>query len=116
MKTITYDDIVKFGPCYDPVKHIGKDFKGTILDLLMIETIPFADCLWLISKDDLIEDGLLRRFLAWCAAEALFVGKQTDKRSWACVETVIKKSLGLATQEDLSAARSAAESAAWSAA
>ena len=113
MKKISYAGILRFGPCYDPIKHMPKDWRGSILDLLNIESVPFKDILWLISKDyELIDDGILRRFACWCAAESLFLSEQTDKRSWGCVEVAIKYSHGVACKEELGTASSAAWSAA----
>lgn len=115
MKKISYQEIVDMNPCYDPIKHIPSNWTGTILDLLLIEFIPVYDVLWVASKGDFLDQGILRRFAAWCAAESLFLSKQSDSRSWRAVEIAIKYSLGDATPEELESAQpvwwSAAESA-----
>jgi hypothetical protein len=113
---LTYDYIKSLSPCYDPIKYISKDWSGTAIDLLQINEIPMQDILWVICRKDILDEGLMRRFAAWCAAEALFVAKQTDKRSWNAVEVSVKFSIGEATQEQLAAARDAARAAAWAAA
>ena len=71
---------------------------------------------------------VLHEFACWCATRALKTANVTDERSWNAISTKLKWLRGEATDEDLSAAesaawsaaesaaRSAAESAAWSAA
>ena len=60
----------------------------------------------------------LRLFAAAVAYSALFVerhfGREPDSRSWAAVDTLCRHVAGAATDAELSAAWSAAESAAWS--
>jgi len=55
---------------------------------------------------------LLRRFAAYCAAEALYAAKQQDPRSWKAVEVAIKISFDAVTIVELAAARDEARAAA----
>jgi hypothetical protein len=116
LKTFTYSDIQTWSPCYDPIKFIPKDWSGTALDVCLMESVPFQDVLWCVCREGLIDDGIMRRFAAWCAAEALFVANQTDSRSWNAVEVAVKFSLGQATDDERYAAGAAARYAACAAA
>jgi len=116
----TIEDIRSWRPCYDPKKHLSKDWAGTAFDLVMRTDIPWEDVLWVVCRKECIDERLLRRFAAWCAAEALFLTKFTDKRSWNAVEVSVRFSLGevddAARDAAGAAARAAARAAAWDAA
>ena len=34
LKYFGYEDIKSWNPCYDPIKHISKDWRGTAIDIL----------------------------------------------------------------------------------
>lgn len=119
MKTVTMKDIRSWFPCHDPNKFLPEDWSGTILDALEDERIPTQHILWCLSKDVLIDQGIGRRFAAWCAAEALFITNFTDKRSWAAIEAAINFSNGLigdVARDAAWAAANTASAAAWDAA
>ncbi len=76
-------------------------------------------CLWWINAE-----RMLHEFACWCAKGALEKARVTDRRCWIAIETKLAWLKGKATNQELdaawsaaqSAAQSAAESAAWSAA
>ena len=60
-------------------------------------------------------NGLLHRFAVWCAGMALTqereAGREPDARSWAALDAKMQWLSGIATDEDLAAARDAARAA-----
>ena len=122
MKQFNNEFIRSLDPCYDPIKYIKDDETHTILSFLDIKEIPFEDKLWLIFRNDFVSDKLMRLFAVWSYRQTLAFIANPDKRSIECANIAEKFANGLATQEELSAAesaawsaRSAARSAAWSA-
>ena len=63
MKSITYEEFLKFRPCYlhDPEKKALMDSiarrqeRWTALDILELEEIPDDDKLWAVLREELIE-------------------------------------------------------------
>src|ERR1035437_5308532 len=122
MKTFNNEDLRKFKPCYDPTKYLKDNDNHTILTILDHNEIPFQDKLWVIFRNDFVSDKLMRLFAVWSYRQTLAFISNPDKRSIECANIAEKFANGLATQEELSAAesaawsaRSAARSAAWSA-
>jgi len=111
MKTFTIDDIRSWKPCYDPARHLAKDWAGTVLDILLHATIPPGNKLWVVCRKELIDEKTMRLFAVWCARSV----PQTDAVCIAAIDTAERHAHGAASDEELSAARSAAGSAAWSA-
>ncbi len=114
---LTYNQIVEFGPCYDPVKYIPKDWSGTVIDILKMKDVSAKDRLWVAVRHQLLTDRQIHLYGLGCAR--LSEKYSTDPRVKECNDTVELYLAGKATKEQLSAARSAAwsaESAAWSAA
>jgi hypothetical protein len=103
-------------PCYDPSKHLKEDFRGTALTILNNSEIPAVDRLWVVLRTDLVSEKLMRLFAVWCAREAIKLLSKPDPRLEACCKVAERYALGQATDEERSAARSAAWSAASSAA
>lgn len=116
MKLITYSDIVAFGPCYDPVKYIPVDWKGTVIDILNIEECPVEDRLWVVLHEDFIDARTLRLFAVWCAREALKLVDNPDPRSISACDVSERYANGDASDAELSAAWAAAGAAARGAA
>jgi len=89
-------------------------------DVLALESVPVADRLRVVLREQLLPAWILRLFAADCTLRTLInvrrVGREPDQRSWDAVRVVRDYALGRATAEDLSAAWSAAWSAARSAA
>jgi hypothetical protein len=114
----TYADIMALKPCYDPVKrgYIGADWKGTALDVLLLDDVPTEDRLWCALRDDWIPGRTLHEFAIWCAEEALKLVDTPDPRSVAALEVKRKWLDGQATNEELAAAEAARAAAAGDAA
>jgi hypothetical protein len=114
----TYADIMALRPCYDPAErgYIPRDWTGTALDILRIETAPVRDRFWLVLRDDWIDARIMRLFAVWCARQALALIDQPDPRSVAACDVAERYANGEATSEELAAARAAARDAAGAAA
>lgn len=126
MKVFTVSDVRRLKPCYDPVSgvdvegnvvHPGgfvpEDWSGTALDVLKIDTCPAEDRLWLVLRDQWIDDRTLRLFAAWCARRALQLVDDPDQRSIAACDTAERFARGAATAKELSAAWEAAKDVAY---
>ena len=110
MQTYTIADIRKLGPCYDPTRYLPEDWRGTAVDVLRVDACPAQDRFWVALQ--LIEDErILRLFAVWCASSALALVDAPDPRSVAACDVAERYANGLATDDELAAARAAAESA-----
>jgi len=116
MKKITYNKIKGFAPCYDPIKFIPENWEGTALDILNITECPVEDRLWVVLRNYFLSDKELRLFAVWCARQALAIPGNENEVCSNCCDVAERYANGNATDEDRSAARSAACSAARSAA
>ncbi len=119
MKTFTIEDIRSWDPCYDPIKYLPEGWSGTALDILKNKEIPLCDQFWCVYRDGLISDKILRLFAVWSYRQTLKFIEKPDPRSLNAALVAEAYALGKATQEELTAAESAAWSAAesaWSAA
>ena len=114
MKQFNNEFIRSLSPCYDPIKYIKDDDTHTILSFLDIKEIPFEDKLWLIFRNEFVSDKLMRLFAVWSARQVQHL--MTDDRSIKALDVSEKFANGLATQEELVAARDAARAAAGAAA
>ena len=125
-KYVTPKFILSWGPCdkYDTAtieRLFGRRKRATAIDVLNAP-IPIEDVFWVVLREELIPAKTLRLFACSCAERALQrerkAGREPDKRCWDAIKIVRRYAIGKATEEELSAARSAAwsaESAAWSA-
>lgn len=120
LKKFTIEDIRSSNPCYDPSKYLKENFKGSAIDILNNEYIPFEDRLWVILRTEIVSEKLMRLFAVWSYRQTLVFVKNPDPRSIKAADISEAFALDKASREELSAARSAAlsaaESAAWSAA
>lgn len=66
MSEITYNDIKNLNPCYDPIKYIGKNWKGTLQDILRMSEVPPEDRLWVTCHEEFIDKELLFKFAENC--------------------------------------------------
>lgn len=105
LKTLTWSDFDQYKPCYSPQEKYG-DFSGTILDLLKDERIPNEDKLWAFTRDGVMDDKTLRLFAVKCARQVQHL--MTDERSINALDVAERYANGLATAEELAAARAAA--------
>jgi hypothetical protein len=121
LKKLTIDEIRSWEPCYDPARYLPADWSGTALDILALTAVPPEDRLWVVLRPEVLNDTTLRRLACAFVRETPICDGRTvwdlltDPRSRAAVETAEKYCDGLATAEELDAARAAAE-AAWAAA
>jgi hypothetical protein len=70
--------------------------------------------IWIATRPGVLPDSTLRKFACRCVREVWHL--LTDERSRKAVEVAEKYADGLATDDDLAAARAAAWDAAWAAA
>jgi hypothetical protein len=117
MKKITMSMLRSYGPCYDPIKHLPENFTGTVLDILRHKTIPPADKLWAVCREDFLSASLLRKFAIAQAKTCRKNIPDKDKKEFDRILRIVTRfANGKATDDERSAVRSAAESAAGSAA
>ena len=136
MNSITYEEFLKFNPCWlkteegaARLKEIGaRKERWTALDILALDDVDAEDKLWAMLREELIDARILHEFACWCAEDALSHVENADERSWNAIKVKRAWLRGEASDAELavawsaawSAARSAAEaaarSAAWSAA
>lgn len=116
MKTFTINDIRSWNPCYDPVKHLSENWKGTALDILDNKQIPFEDRLWVICRTALVSEKLMRLFAVWCARQVQHLMK--DDRSIHALDFMDDyiESFWLIDDEEWRAGWSEERDAAWAAA
>jgi hypothetical protein len=119
MKTVTVDQALAFGWCYDEkqIREIAGDKREwTALDVLRLNKIPAKDRVFAVCDERFIDAGILHEFGCWCAEDALASIGKPDPRSVAAIETKRRWLRGEATDEDLAAAMAAARAATWDAA
>ena len=120
MKTISNRIIRKFKPCYDPSEVVADESE----ELTVIEWVNKyrdlvrnkADIIWLLCNKHFMTDKDMRLFAVWCAREALKLVDNPDARSINACDVAERYTNGEATEEELSAARDAAQAAAQDAA
>ena len=112
----TISDIRSYDPCYDPAKYLPEDWQGTALDILKVGGCPPQDRLWVVLRNDWIDDRTMRLFAVWCARQALALVVNPDPRSVAACDVAERYANGQATDKELAAARDAAWDAARDAA
>ena len=121
--TINNETIREFSPCYDPkevcipedetlsVKEWIEKYRDTVKNK--------EDVIWLLCRKEFMSDKDQRLFAVWCARESFKLQKSVDQRSIDACDVAERFANGLASVEELAAARTAArlaaESAAWSA-
>ena len=111
MKLLTYKDILALNPCLEhhPSKYISEDWTGTILDVLNAPNVTSSEKLWVAYK--VLDDKTLRLFAVNCARRALTRVANPDPRSIAACDIAEKYANGEATEEELSKAHVAANTA-----
>jgi hypothetical protein len=108
------EKIDSWEPCYPASEHIKPGEIHTVITLLDRKDIPFDDRLWVIMRDELVSDKLMRLFAVWCARQVQHLMK--DERSIKALDVVEAFANGNATKEELAAAWAAALGAALGAA
>lgn len=123
MKSITYEEFLKFKPCWLKIeggaarlKKIGaRKERWTALDILALDDVDAEDKLWAVLREELIDARILHEFACWCAEDALIHVENADERSWNAIKVKRAWLRGEASDAERSAAEDAAWSAAWSA-
>ena len=119
MKTITIEQALKMGWCYDEErlrKIAGEKQEWSALDILNLPGIPDNDKLYTVLNVELIDEPILHEFACRCAERALSKIENPDPRSVAAIAAKRAWIKGEITDDDLYAARKAAWYAAWDAA
>ena len=112
--------IRKFTPYYDPASVGIPD--GEVLSIAdwvnkYRKTVKSeADIVWLLTREYFMSDKNMRIFAVWCAREALKLVENPDIRSIEACNVAERFANGEATEDELSAAESAASSVSMSAA
>ena len=110
LRYFSYADIKAWGPCYDPIKHIPADWRGTAVDVLKLEKVGTEDRLWVVLRSEIVSERVVRLFAVWCARRVQHLMK--DGRSLKALDVAERFANGEASKEELSAARAAAWDAA----
>jgi len=114
LKIFTLQDIRAFSPapCYEPTRYLAEGWAGTALDILAVQACPALDRLWVVCREDVLSERILRRFAVACARAILASIPYPDARGvMACAVAGLYAS-GKATVTELDAAYAAAEEAA----
>lgn len=101
MKTITYRLIKSYGPCYDPIKYIPKNYKASILSFLKRDDIPIEDQLWLILRKNLLPKKLLYLFAIWNLKKGVKLIKDPDSRIIDTIKILERYVNGKASYKEL---------------
>ena len=108
-------------PCYNPQERYG-NAPATFYDLMCDERIPAADRIWAFAKCTLIPDNIKRFTAVRFVRETpirdgrFVVDLLTDERILNVLDVAMRHAQGLATDDELDAARYAAWDAARDAA
>jgi hypothetical protein len=108
LKYFSIADIRSFKPCYDPNKWLKEDWRGTAVGILKMDNISFSDRLWCVLRTEICSEKLMRLAAVWFYRDTLNWVKDPDPRSIEAANVAERFANGQATQEELSAAWSAA--------
>ena len=115
---ITVEQIMAWGPYPGwPEERVRSVICGgrTIEQILRARLIQPADRIWVACHEGVVSDRILRLFACDCAERALTrerrAGREPDPRSWEAVRVARFYAEGLATQDELAAARYGARAA-----
>lgn len=111
LKYFDVKDIRSWESCYDPSKYLKEDWRGTALDILKNEEIPHQDRLWVVLRNELVSDKVMRLFAVWCYRQTLIFLPNQDPRCIEAANVAERFANGEATNEELAAAEFAARSA-----
>ena len=118
MITLSLNEIRDHGPCKSGWETLLKYKKDThwneqfpLSDI--IDSNGFSDTLWCLRVRP-EHSNLWRKYAVWCARQVEHL--MTDNRSKSALDVAWRHSEGVATDQELAAARDAAAAAAWDAA
>ena len=116
MKTITIEQALKMGWCYDEKKLrkiAGEKREWSARDILNLPDVPDEDKLYSVLNVALIDEPILHEFACRCAERALAKSANPDPRSVAAIAAKRAWIKGEITDDDLRSAWDAAGYAAW---
>jgi hypothetical protein len=117
MKTITVEQLLKYGPCYneETIRDLAGDKKEwTALEILALNHVPAQDRLWVVLREELVDAPILHEFACLCAESVLHMTRDADRKICrSAIETKRRWLRGDATDEELAAAWDAAWATAW---
>ena len=120
MKTITVEQLLKYGPCYneETIRDLAGDKnEWTALEILALNHVPAKDRLWVVLREELVDAPILHEFACLCAESVLHMTRDADRKICrSAIDTKRRWLRGDATDEELASARAAAGAAAWDAA
>jgi hypothetical protein len=127
MKTIDFETLKRWGPCYRPeqLTPFANEPQRTPLEIATLtagpwKDVPAVDRLWVLLREAIIPARELRLLACDFAERALTrereAGREPDARSWATVEVLRRFADGKATSKERDAAWAAARAAAGDAA
>ena len=115
MKTVTYEEFLKFNPRLEAgeVEQIKAYFdcfggKMSASDILKLENMRSEDKLFVVSHEEFIPAPILHELSCVCAEYALSLVKEPDPRSIDAIKVKRAWIHGEATDEELTAAYTAA--------
>ena len=119
MKTVTPEQFKEFGPCwlktaagrqrYARVAAMRDEWSA--LDVLALDGVSNEDKLWAVLREEFIDAPVLHEYACRCAEYALTFVREPDSRSIAAIEAKRKWLRGEISNDDLTAARAAADAA-----
>lgn len=117
MKTVTYEEFLKFEPCWleeeggaERIKAYFDRFGGKMsaLDILNLDDVSAEDKLWAVLREEFIPASIRHEFACVCAEYALSLIENPDPRSVNAIKVKRAWLRGEATEKELAAAYDAA--------
>ena len=120
MKTVTPEQFKEFGPCWLETAEGRKRYarvaamrdEWSALDVLALDGVSNTDKLRAVLREEFIDAPVLHEYACRCAEYALTFVREPDSRSIAAIEAKRKWLRGEISNDDLTAAWSAAWAAA----
>ena len=124
--TITLEQVAdEWQACYprDRIESLF-DSPKTPLQILTLKEgkwadVPVQDRFWVVLRNEILPDELLRLFACWCTEQAIHLFEKKhpdDNRPRVAIEVARRFAFGEATQDEIDAAKDAARAAAKAAA
>ncbi|MFA6729116.1 MAG: hypothetical protein WCS17_13010, partial [Prevotella sp.] len=117
METLTIDDALSFGPCWEDARERMENIataynqqEWSAVDILRLpeDVASNEDKLWLVLREELIDAPILHEFACRCAEHALSRIDNPDPRSVAAIEDKRAWLSGDITDDQLQSAQDAA--------
>lgn len=103
MKILTTKTLDSYKPCYPASRYFTEDWRGTVLDIAKDDRIPFNDRLWIIIREDLVSEKLMRLFAVWCARQVR--KNHPDKKLKEVLDIVVAYCFGEVSSAELDRVR-----------